>query len=573
MASPSINSSSPVAYFISSPSDDNNINALLTNVKWGNSGIGTSATVYYSFPDSNDDQVWSSFYRLNPSSEINNNFTPLTDTQKDAATTAFNQWAVYADINFVEVPEESSSGVGDIRIANSGALGTYTYAYAYLPAYNNPVGGDIWFNTTQPIASGDDYSLGSNGFQTMMHEIGHALGLDHPFEGDATLSAAFDTYQYSIMSYSDIAYRYDQGNSTFYPTTPMLLDVLAIQYLYGANMSYNTGDNTYYYSDAHAYETIWDAGGTDTIDYSGSLDSVINLNAGQFSSIGPSVKAHRGITDSTQQDNIAIAYNVTIENAIGGTGNDTIHGNSESNYIDGGLGEDTFVTSLNRSEVTLVQEKSSGEIVLYSTSESDTLVNIETIQFSDSLSSVTDLLLDFNIAPSFSSQVNGQQTTTTPETYNGPVSYLQFQLIGSSSNEIITGASTNDFLNLLDGDDAADGGDGQDVLDGGTGSNFLTGGTGVDTFFLDGRSASVTWSTVTDFNGDAVNVWGWIDGTSQILLQQIDGASGFTGATLHMDLNGDNHIDTSLTLSGLSLSEVDGYQTLQVGGNGYLLIS
>lgn len=574
MAAPSVSTSSPVSYFSSSPSDNNNINALIQNVKWGQSGLGTGATVYYSFPTSNSAQLWGSFYRNDSGSETYNDFAPLSEAQETAAISAFNTWSNLANLDFIEVSNESFTSVGDIRIANSGALSAYTYAYAYLPALNNPVGGDVWFNTSQPISSGNDYTAGGNGFQTMMHEIGHALGLDHPFEGDVTLSNTFNQYQYSIMSYSDIPNQYDTGYSTFYPTTPMLLDVLAIQYLYGANMSYNNGDNVYRYGDDYAYETIWDAGGADTIEYTGNLSTVINLNAGEFSSIGPSVKANRGIS-AQDQDNIAIAYNVTIENAIGGSGNDTIYGNAATNTINGGAGNDTFVTSLSLSDLSSLTQ-SGDQYLLVSNQATDYLQNIESIQFTDGTYSLTSLLSDNNqpiTTPSFSSYVDGTSSTATPETYTGPVDYLQYQLIGSGSNESVIGAETNDFINLLGGDDAANGGGGNDVLDGGTGSNFLTGSTGSDTFFLDGRGDQITWSTITDFNGDGLTVWGWRGSTSQILFEDTNGGTaGYTGATLHLDLDGDNFIDTSITFSGLGLNDISNQQFGTSGGEGYLYI-
>ncbi len=575
MAAPGVSSSSPVSYFSSSPSDNNDINALIQNVKWGQSGLGTGATVYYSFPTSNSAQLWTGFYRGDSGSEIYNGFTPLSEAQETAAISAFNTWSNFAKLDFIEVSNESYSSVGDIRIANSGVLSAYTYAYAYLPALNNPVGGDVWFNTSQPISSGNDYSVGGNGFQTMMHEIGHALGLEHPFEGDATISDELNQYQYSIMSYSDIPNQWDTGYSTFYPTTPMLLDVLAIQYLYGANMEYNTDNNIYSYGDNYAYETIWDAGGSDTIEYTGSLSTVINLNAGEFSSIGPSVKANRGIS-AQDQDNIAIAYNVTIENAIGGSGNDTIYGNSVTNTINGGAGNDTFVTSISHNDLSSLTQ-SGDQYLLVSNQATDYLQNIESIQFTDGTYALTSLLADNNqtiTTPSFSSSVDGTSSTATPETYIGPVDYLQYQLIGSGSNESVTGAETNDFINLLGGDDAANGGGGNDVLDGGTGSNFLTGDTGNDTFFLDGRGGDITWSTITDFNGDSLNIWGWVDGTSKVLLEQANGGTaGYTGATLHIDLDGDNQIDTSVTFTGLSNSQISNSQALEVSGNGYLLMT
>lgn len=575
MAAPSVNTSSPITYFTEFPSDDVAINALLHDVKWGSGGIGTGATVYYSFPTSNSAQLWSQFYRLNTGSEIYDDFTPFSQAQENAAIASLNAWSNVANINFIEVSTESFSSVGDIRFANSGLLSTYTYAYAYMPTLNHPVGGDIWFNTTQPISTGNDYSEGGNGYQTMMHEIGHALGLEHSFhddpaahEGEPELSSAYDHYQYTIMSYSDIAGRQDTGYSTYYPTTPMLYDILAIQYLYGANMTYNTGNNTYTYDDDYAYETIWDAGGTDTIEYTGDLAASINLNAGQFSSIGPSVKANRGIS-ADAQNNIAIAYEVTIENATGGNGDDTIYGNSAANTIDGGAGNDTFVANIASSAVNNVIQRDD-YFLLESDGNTDSLINIELIQFTDQTYSLETLYTQFGGLPAFSSGSNGDLTTTTPDVYSGPVDFLEYELIGSNASETVIGASTNDFINLLGGDDAASGGAGNDVLDGGTGSNFLTGDSGSDTFYLDGRSGEVTWSTITDFDGDVINIWGWIDGTSQIVLQQEDGVAGFTGATLHIDLNGDQLIDTSITLTGLEA--INNMQTLQVGDNGYLFI-
>ena len=160
-------------------------------------------------------------------------------------------------------------------------------------------------------------------------------------------------------------------------------------------------------------------------------------------------------------------------------------------------------------------------------------------------------------------------------TYKGPVEFLEFQMLGSSGGDIVTGSDANDFINLLGGDDAADGGAGQDVLDGGVGSNFLTGGSGADTFFLDGRSGSTTWSTITDFRPeDSVNIWGWQQGSSQLILSLEDqGAEGFKGATFHYDLNGDRTIDTSITFSNIVLASLPAPTAEEVAGNGYLLFA
>ena len=76
----------------------------------------------------------------------------------------------------------------------------------------------------------------------------------------------------------------------FHPTTPMVLDIAAVQYLYGANTHYHAGDDTYTFNDANNYhETLWDAGGTDTIRYDGTISALIDLNPGDGSFIGQPV--------------------------------------------------------------------------------------------------------------------------------------------------------------------------------------------------------------------------------------------------------------------------------------------
>lgn len=147
---------------------------------------------------------------------------------------------------------------------------------------------------------------------------------------------------------------------------------------------------------------------------------------------------------------------------------------------------------------------------------------------------------------------NGEMEDVTPTKYTGPVSFLEYQMLGDEKNDVVIGSEANDFINLLGGSDAANGGAGQDVLDGGTGSNFLTGGSGNDTFFIDGRGGKTTWSTITDLSqGDTVNLWGYVEGTSQLLkIDPLNGAEGYKGITYHYDLNNDGLIETSVTFTG-----------------------
>lgn len=141
--------------------------------------------------------------------------------------------------------------------------------------------------------------------------------------------------------------------------------------------------------------------------------------------------------------------------------------------------------------------------------------------------------------------------------YAGPVSRLDLMFIGSAAGEVILGTAFSDFVNALSGMDAVDGGLGDDVIDGGLGSNFLIGGAGQDIFFLDGRGGGITWSSITDWQaGEQLTIWGWVPGVSTSAWVANDGTAGWTGATLHCDLNADGVIDTSVTWTGRSQADL-----------------
>ena len=255
---------------------------------------------------------------------------------------------------------------------------------------------------------------------------------------------------------------------------------------------------------------------------------------------------------------------------FGNEGNDTVSGGVGNDTIDGGLGHDFSLYGANKSTIIGASQNVSGEVIIKTEFGTDTLVNLEEVLFADGYFSVDELLENY-APPDYTTN----QGNVTASIYSGASSFLHFEMFGSNSSDIVTGSSNNDFINLLGGDDAANGGGGQDVLDGGIGSNFLTGGAGPDTFFLDGRGGISTWSTITDFaNEDNVNIWGWANDTSQLILSlDNQGAEGFKGATFHYDLDGNGLIDTSITFSNLALASIPGPTAEEVAGNGYLLFA
>jgi Ca2+-binding RTX toxin-like protein len=275
-----------------------------------------------------------------------------------------------------------------------------------------------------------------------------------------------------------------------------------------------------------------------------------------------------GSTIYTSTGDDEIIGSVGDDSIYGQAGNDTLEGGKGNDLLDGGVGTDVARYGLTQSAIEGAKTLSDGSTEIRTTLGTDILVSIETLQFADGTLSINELVND-NPTPFFDTS-NGP---VAADIYDGPVSFLEFQLIVTDSNDVITGSDRNDFINLLGGDDAADGGAGRDVLDGGNGSNFLTGGADADTFFSDGRGGETTWTTITDFtNVDNLNIWGWQDGVSQLIAALEDqGAEGFKGATFHYDLNGDETIDTSVTFANLQLDELASPTTQEVAGNGYVL--
>ncbi|TWA77095.1 hemolysin type calcium-binding protein [Azospirillum brasilense] len=166
--------------------------------------------------------------------------------------------------------------------------------------------------------------------------------------------------------------------------------------------------------------------------------------------------------------------------------------------------------------------------------------------------------------------VDGVTEDVKAYAYDGPFSGLQWSFLGDDRGEVLGGSDGNDFLNLLGGDDAAWGGAGDDVLDGGAGSNWLIGGSGKDTFFVDGRGGATTWSTVTDLEqGEWSTLWGYQEGVSKLSWEEMGGAEGYKGATVHCDIDGNGTIDASMTFTGKAVGAMS-MTTGSVDGQNYV---
>ena len=414
------------------PTGNSTINALIAGTKWGVSGLGGGANVTFSFPASftvgNSGAPSSGAFGYG--GEPDDGGQALNAAQISAVRDAMHKWSRVATLNYSEMVDRpdnawdgDNSSVGDIRFAMSNRPSA---AWAYYPGHDNsPYGGDAWFNKSDY----NDPVVGYYAYYTFLHEIGHTLGLEHPHENydNDVMSLSIDALKYSIMSYRDyVGDDIDGVGENFFPTTPMLYDVLALQALYGANWNYRSGNDTYSWAPgAKVFETIWDGGGIDTLSAENQTRDVeLHLTSGVFSKIGsPMWDEHAWV-----RDNLVIAFNATIENATGSNHDDSIFGSAAGNVLVGGAGNDTMRGS---------------EWANRDVADNDTIYG--------------------GSGGDFMAGHNGNDV-----------------MHGEEGNDFVIGDGGNDILSGGNGNDMLNGGPGNDILMGGLGNDTLNGGGGFD---------------------------------------------------------------------------------------------
>ncbi|MCF6232298.1 MAG: M10 family metallopeptidase C-terminal domain-containing protein [Rhodobacteraceae bacterium] len=357
-----------------------------------------------------------------PTSSTYTGWTAFEAAEKAAFEAVLAHFETFLNVDFVEVTgsDDPDLNVGNVTLAGSLA----------------GVGGISFFSSGTTISSLDSYVVYDNTLDLsldahtdlLLHEMGHALGLKHPFSNPG-LPTGEDSNKYTVMSYTDNPDNGEVGDAM------MLYDLLALQDIWGG-ADYHADNSRYTGSRTDTVDTVWDTGGTDIFDAGAkTTDVTLDLGQGKFSMFG------------TYED-VVIAYGTNIENAKGGSGDDTITGNILANVLNGGKGNDTI---------------SGGD-------KGDTLKG----------GAGKDTL-------------SGDQGSDT--------------LIGGGGRDTLQGGSGKDALRGGGGHDKLKGGGGNDTLKGQAGNDKLWGNGGADRFvFGDGDGKD----TIKDFqdNIDEIRIVG-----------------------------------------------------------------
>ena len=522
-----------------------------------------------------------------------NDFDEFTASQQAAAEAAHANLEGFTLLNFNEVDEgdfffeieyDPITGLipigidfgfthGLLRYAESGAISASAPGFGIppLPTAEILIGegilGDTWYLSDDSF---DNAPLGSFAAFTIMHETGHAIGLKHAHEAGLLggnvpgviedvltgvsgpiVAQDKESVEFSIMSYkSTVGGNVGYTNETNgFPTTYMMLDIQALQYMYGANYVTNATDTTYSWDPNsgtmsingaaqlqpganRVFLTIWDGGGNDTYDLSNyTTGASINLLPGEWTKTADNQLADltRGNDRSSglARGNVANAllYNgdtrSLIENAIGGSGDDTIVGNDADNILSGNGGNDNLTGGIGNDTLN----GDAGNDVMAGGDGDDTL--------------------------------NGG---TGNDTMTGGVG--GDMLTGGVGDDSLDGGDGDDTLNAGAGNDVVEGGAGNDQIDGGDGDDTLRGGPGIDTI-LGGAGADL----LEGGDGDDVLTAGLGNDTAQggAGADQIDGDDGndnlaggdgadvINGASGNDSISGDGDADTITGGAGLDV--------------------
>lgn len=425
-----------------------------------------------------------------------------------SAGTAFQQaaaaWGAVANVRFEQTSSRAQADIVEKLYSDpsDGLLGEHDY-----PSEITPEGR---FNTGRSEFTAASNAKGGFGFMTFLHELGHALGLKHPFDGttfpgvaegyfDSRGDQEFNGTKWTVMAYDEDYWNgfIDDYGSGF-PVTPMAFDIAAIQAIYGANMETGKGDDLYEIpvrSGPQSYRiAVWDAGGTDTLSAAkAAFGSTLDLRAATLKNAygGGGYLSYQGQMVNGDRGFLTIANGVVIEDVVGSRFADKIIGNDAANRIDGGGGYDEM-TGGGGNDVFVARRGVGGRITDFERGKDSidiSAINARYYRVTASLNNAGEFEVRYRVTGGWVSfQING--------TYRLGDSFgdlpMQMHLTLGGRSDVLSGGKLADSLQGMGGNDTLHGGAGDDTLLGGQrsdvlygedGNDWLEAGTGNDTLY------------------------------------------------------------------------------------------
>ncbi|GAB4256070.1 MAG: hypothetical protein Kow0065_04590 [Methylomicrobium sp.] len=275
----------------------------------------------------------------------------FSESQKTATRAVLSYLSDLTGIAFSETTNGSSAKLHfcmvDLADPSTSGLCSWQSSYSYIgdTITNYTANAYVYLDNAEWFAQNSDLSPGGQGYETLLHEIGHALGLKHPFEGSIRLPTSTDNTANTLMSYTHAGGPYAQYNP---------YDIAALNWLYGGDglageLGSGASESGRYWTGTSGADQIIGGNGNDRLD--------------------------------------------------GGNGDDTLDGGSGNNTLFGGEGIDTAIFSGFFADYSYSYNTIEDSFTISNTTYTNWIYGVEFFQFADVVKTASQLQATDNTPP------------------------------------------------------------------------------------------------------------------------------------------------------------------------------